>query len=195
MSRSKRLVFASNNKNKLNEVSAIMGPGFPVSGLGSLGFEGDIPEPFDTLKDNALAKARFVYRNYKCDCFADDTGLEVEALGGLPGVRSARYAGTDQDSLANVRKLLGELEDREDRRAWFRTIIALILDGREYIFEGMVSGKITANQRGSSGFGYDPVFVPEGYSETFAEMDPEVKNQISHRRAALKKLAEFLKTQ
>lgn len=192
MSNPRILVFASRNPDKLKEVSAILGKGFRVAGLDSLGFQGDIPEPFDTLEENALAKARFVYSRYQCDCFADDTGLEVEALKGLPGVKSARYAGKDQDSAANIRKLLGEMDGKDNREARFRTVIALIIRGREHLFEGVVSGNIATGEKGGGGFGYDPVFIPDGYNRSFAEMDTETKNLISHRKDALEKLAHFL---
>ena len=153
----------------------------------------DIPETADTLEGNALLKSSFIYRNYQLDCFADDTGLEGEALNGAPGVYSARYAeGEGHDAQANMRKLLHELEGKENRKAQFRTAISLILDGEEHLFEGIVGGVLLTVPRGTNGFGYDPIFVPDGYAETFAEMSDEAKNAISHRGRAVAKLAAFL---
>ncbi len=189
-----RLVFASHNPHKMEEIRAILGPDFLLSGLDELGCDTEIPEPYDSLVDNAMAKARFVARHYGCDCFADDTGLEVDVLGGLPGVQSARFAGPQKDSRANVNKLLTMLSDHDRPRARFRTIIALILEGREYFFEGRVEGVIIGEPRGDGGFGYDPVFVPDGQDQTFAEMDSHKKNRISHRKQALAKLAAFLRS-
>ena len=144
-------------------------------------------------KENALLKSSFIYKNYHLDCFADDTGLEVEALNGAPGVYSARYAeGEGHDAQANMRKLLHELEGKENRKAQFRTAISLILDGKEYLFEGVIKGEIIQEKRGDSGFGYDPIFKPEGYQQTFAELGNEIKNKISHRALAVQKLCEFL---
>jgi len=154
----------------------------------------DIPETSDTLEGNALQKARFIYEKYHKDCFADDTGLEVEALGGAPGVYSARYAGEAHNSEANMRKLLLELEGVENRKARFRTVFALILNGKEHLFEGIVNGEITKTRRGMSGFGYDPIFVPDGYTQTFAEMGDALKNKISHRAIGVQKLCKFLNT-
>ena len=153
----------------------------------------DIPETADTLEGNARQKAQYIYNNYGMDCFADDTGLEVEALNGAPGVFSARYAGDGHDSEANMQKLLQELEGKENRKAQFRTAICLIMEGQEYLFEGIVKGKIIEEKRGGSGFGYDPVFVPEGYDLTFAELGNDIKNTISHRARAVEKLCTFLK--
>lgn len=187
------LLFASHNKHKIQEIRAILGPDFSVSGLYELGYDTEIPEPHQTLKENALAKARFVAKAHKMDCFADDTGLEVEFLDGLPGVLSARYAGPAKNNRANIRKLLQELSGAYNRKARFRTVIALIKDGKEYFFEGIVNGVITKEPRGIQGFGYDPVFIPYGYNKTFAEMDAEEKNRISHRWMAIDRLAEFLK--
>ncbi len=188
----KTLVFATNNLHKLEEVRDILGGSFRIASLKEIGCIDDIPETADTLEGNALQKARYVKDKFGYDCFADDTGLEVEALGGAPGVFSARYAGLGHDSEANMRKLLKELEGKTNRQAQFRTVVALLLEGREYTFEGIVRGTILTERRGTAGFGYDPVFVPEGYAETFAEMGSEEKNRISHRARAVQKLADFL---
>ncbi len=189
-----KLVFATNNAHKLEEVSAMLGDTFELLSLNDINCHADIPETADTLEGNARLKASFVYQNYGLNCFADDTGLEVEALGGAPGVYSARYAGGEgHDSEANMRKLLAELEGKDNRKARFRTAISLILDGKEYLFEGIVNGEITTEKRGDSGFGYDPVFRPDGYEQTFAELGHEIKNQISHRARAVQKLCEFLR--
>lgn len=188
----KTLVFATNNLHKLEEVRDILGGSFRIASLKEIGCTDDIPETADTLEGNSLQKARYVKEKFGYDCFADDTGLEVEALGGAPGVFSARYAGPGHDSEANMQKLLKELERKTNRQAQFRTVVALILEGREYTFEGIVRGTILTERRGTAGFGYDPVFVPEGYAETFAEMGSEEKNRISHRARAVQKLADFL---
>ena len=188
----KTLVFATNNLHKLEEVRDILGGSFRIASLKEIGCTDDIPETADTLEGNALQKASYVKDKFGYDCFADDTGLEVEALGGAPGVFSARYAGPGHDSEANMRKLLKELEGKTNRQAQFRTVVALLLDGEEYTFEGIVRGTILTERRGTAGFGYDPVFVPEGYAETFAEMGSEEKNRISHRARAVQKLADFL---
>ena len=190
----RKLVFATNNAHKLREVAEIVGDGFEIVSLKEIGCHDEIPETADTLEGNALQKARYIHERYGLDCFADDTGLEVDALGGAPGVYSARYAGPGHDSRANMRKLLHELEGIEERKARFRTAIALILDGKERIFEGIVKGSITKEPRGEAGFGYDPLFAPEGHGETFAEMGEELKNTISHRARAVAKLADFLST-
>ncbi|MDR1602914.1 MAG: non-canonical purine NTP diphosphatase [Tannerella sp.] len=187
-----RIVFATHNEHKLKEVRAIMPAGTEIVGLADMHFYEDIPETSDTLEGNALQKARFIGRMFGCDCFADDTGLEVAALGGRPGVHSARYAGDACDSLANMRLLLDELSGQADRSARFRTVIALILNGREYLFDGVVNGRIVDTPRGGGGFGYDPVFVPERYTQTFAELGDAVKNTISHRAQAIARLAGFL---
>lgn len=189
-----RLVFATNNAHKLEEVRQILGDRFEVLSLSDINCHEDIPETGDTFQDNALQKARYVKEHYGFDCFADDTGLEVKALGGAPGVHSARYAG-DHDSEANMTKLLQELEKKSDRSAQFRTVVALILNGQEVLFEGIVTGKIaTERHYGQSGFGYDPLFIPDGFTETFSQMSPESKNQVSHRGRAVRKLADYLKT-
>lgn len=192
----RKLVFATNNAHKLEEISAILGDKVEILSLKDIHCQVDIPETADTLKGNSLLKAQYIREHYGMDCFADDTGLEVEALNGAPGVYSARYAGGEgHDSEANMKRLLKELEEKENRKARFRTVIALILNGEVHQFEGTVEGHILREKRGSSGFGYDPVFVPEGYTESFAELGEEIKNQISHRARAVQKLAEFLKTE
>lgn len=188
----KRFVFATNNAHKLEEVSYILGEKVELLSLKDIGCHEDIPETADTLEGNALLKARYIAEKYHVDCFADDTGLEVEALGGAPGVYSARYAGDGHDSEANMRKLLKDMEGMENRKARFRTVFALIVDGKEHLFEGIVKGEIITNRKGTSGFGYDPIFVPEGYAQTFAEMGNELKNKISHRAVATNKLCRFL---
>lgn len=190
-----KLVFASSNPHKLREISDILGPAFTLLSLKDIGCNEEIPEPWPTLEENALAKARHVRNHYGLDCFADDTGLEVDALGGLPGVQSARYAGPAKDSRDNVMKLLQEMQGENNRKARFRAIIALVMDGSEYLFEGIVNGHIINEPRGEGGFGYDPVFVPEGYDQTFAELSADIKNGISHRYRAIKKLVDFLKSQ
>ena len=188
----KKFVFATNNVHKLKEVAAIVGNQIELLSLKDIGCYDDIPETADTLEGNALQKARYVYERYRTDCFADDTGLEVEALGGAPGVYSARYAGEGHNSEENIRKLLHELEGKDNRKARFRTVFALIINGKEHLFEGTVKGEIVNHKRGIAGFGYDPVFVPEGYAKTFAEMGDELKNKISHRAQAVGKLCNFL---
>jgi XTP/dITP diphosphohydrolase len=188
-----QLVFATNNKHKLEEVVDILGDAIELLSLNDIECHDDIPETADTLEGNALIKAHYIYDKYHKNCFADDTGLEVEALGGEPGVYSARYAGGDgHDSEANMTKLLNKLEGEENRKARFRTVVALIIDGEEHLFEGIVNGSIIKERRGGKGFGYDPIFVPDGYEETFAELGEEVKNTISHRARAVKKLTQFL---
>jgi XTP/dITP diphosphohydrolase len=189
----KKLVVATNNAHKLEEISAILGNEMELLSLKDIGCEADIPETADTLEGNARQKARYIYENYQLDCFADDTGLEVEALDGAPGVFSARYAGNGHDSEANMQKLLRELEGKQNRKAQFRTAICLMMGGEEYLFEGIVKGEIIEEKRGSAGFGYDPIFVPEGFDKTFAELGNEVKNTVSHRALAVEKLCRFLK--
>lgn len=188
----KVFVFATNNAHKLEEVSAILKDKVELLSMKDINCSVDIPETADTLEGNALIKARYIFKNYHSDCFADDTGLEVEALKGAPGVYSARYAGDAHNSEANMKKLLQDLEGIENRKAQFRTVFALIIDGKEHLFEGIIKGEIIKNRRGTSGFGYDPVFVPEGYTQTFAEMGNELKNKISHRALATHKLCKFL---
>ena len=177
----RKLVFATNNAHKLEEVAAILGDKVELLSLNDIDCHTDIPETAETLEGNALLKSSFIYRNYQLDCFADDTGLEVEALNG-----------EGHDAQANMRKLLHELEGKENRKAQFRTAISLILDGKEYLFEGVIKGEIIKEKRGDSGFGYDPIFKPEGYEQTFAELGNEIKNKISHRALAVQKLCEFL---
>lgn len=189
----KKLVFATNNAHKLSEIRSITQGKVEILSLDDIGCHDDIPETAETLDGNAMMKARYVYERYGLDCFADDTGLEVEALGGAPGVHTARYAYPDRnDPEANTRKLLRELEGQTDRRAAFRTVIALIEDGHESCFEGRVDGYIAESERGTEGFGYDPVFSPEETGKTFAELGIETKNRISHRARAVAKLCEHL---
>lgn len=195
----KRIVFATNNQHKLQEIREILSPEFEIVSLKEIGCHEDIPETGNTLEENALQKARYVSERYHISCFADDTGLEVETLGGAPGVHSARYAeGTDHDSEANMTKLLRELEGKENRQARFRTVIALIELGEDetenvHLFEGIVEGHISTKRQGTEGFGYDPIFVPEGYEKSFAALGETIKNHISHRARAVKKLADHLK--
>ena len=188
----KKFVFATNNAHKLEEVTAILGNKIELLSMKDINCHADIPETADTLEGNALLKARYIFENYKLDCFADDTGLEVEALNGAPGVYSARYAGDAHNSEANMKKLLQDMEAIENRKAQFRTVFALIINGKEHLFEGIVKGEITKHRHGTSGFGYDPVFIPEEYTQTYAEMGNELKNKISHRALATNKLCNFL---
>jgi XTP/dITP diphosphohydrolase len=188
----RKLVFATTNAHKLEEMTAILGDRVELLSLRDIHCEADIPETANTLEGNARMKAEYIRNHFGLDCFADDTGLEVEALGGEPGVYSARYAGEGHDSEANMRKLLGKLQGVDNRRARFRTAICLLIDGEEHLFEGIVEGEIIRERRGGEGFGYDPIFIPEGYSETFAEMGNEVKNTISHRARAAEKLCQWL---
>lgn len=188
-----RIVFATNNSHKLDEIRNILGSSFEVMSLNELGCHDDIPETGTTLEENARQKAQYIYDKYHCNVFADDTGLEVDALGGEPGVYSARYAGGEgHDSEANMTKLLKNLEGEDNRKAQFRTVIALILDGKTSLFDGIVKGEIIKERRGGEGFGYDPIFQPEGYDKTFAELGNDIKNTISHRAKAVKALAEYL---
>ena len=200
-----KIVFATNNQHKLQEIRDILGSEFEIVSLKDIGCDVDIPETGNTLEENAMQKAQYVYDHYNLSCFADDTGLEVEALNGEPGVHSARYAeGTDHDSEANMTKLLRNLEGKDNRKARFRTVIALIQKqnvcpcGCTSIkkvnrFEGIVDGSIATEKHGTAGFGYDPIFVPEGYDKSFAELGESIKNGISHRARAVAKLAEYLK--
>lgn len=188
----KKLVFATNNAHKLEEIRAILGDKMEILSLADINCHADIPETANTLEGNAHLKSEYVYNHYGLDCFADDTGLEVEALDGAPGVYSARYAGDGHDSQVNMQKLLKEMEEKNNRKAQFRTVISLIEKGEEKLFEGIVRGEITREKRGNSGFGYDPVFQPEGFDVTFAEMGSEVKNKISHRARAVKALCDYL---
>jgi XTP/dITP diphosphohydrolase len=187
-----KLVFTTNNLHKLQEVRAILDGKVNIRSLSEIGCFDEIPETADTLEGNALMKAKYVYDRFQLDCFADDTGLEIEALGGEPGVFSARYAGLEQDSYKNRMKVLRLMKQQTNRKARFRTVIALILQGEEYFFEGKISGVIANEPRGEGGFGYDSIFVPDGYEKTFAELSAEQKNQISHRAIAVKKFADFI---
>ena len=190
----RKLVFATNNAHKLEEVAAILGDQIELLSLNDIGCHTDIPETAETLEGNALLKSSFIFKNYGLDCFADDTGLEVESLGGAPGVYSARYAdGQGHDSQANMNKLLKEMEEKNDRKAQFRTIISLIEKGEERQFEGIVKGQITREKRGESGFGYDPIFQPDGYETTVAELGSDIKNRISHRARAVAALCDYLR--
>ena len=188
-----KLVFATNNKHKLQEVRDIIGDRVELLSLNDIDCHDDIPETADTLQGNALIKARYIFEKYGFNCFADDTGLEVEALNGAPGVYSARYAGEECNSEANMLKLLQNLTCENNRNAQFRTVIALIINGEEKLFNGIVKGTITNEKKGNSGFGYDPIFIPEGYTESFAQMSGEMKNSISHRFRATKQLSDYLK--
>jgi XTP/dITP diphosphohydrolase len=187
-----QIVFATNNENKLREIRNILGTSISLLSLSDLNMANDIPENMPDLEGNAMEKARFVHKLVNMSVFADDTGLEIEVLEGLPGVHSARFAGEDKNSDANIEKVLKMMGNAENRRARFRTVIALIHDDREYVFEGTVNGNIIKEKRGNGGFGYDPVFVPEGYEQTFAEMTLHEKNKISHRARAFEKLRNFL---
>ena len=187
-----KIVFATNNAHKLEEVAAILGESYEVLSLREIGCEADIPETADTFAGNALQKAHYVKEHFGYDCFADDSGLEVDALDGAPGVYSARYSGGGSEE--NMTKLLHNLTGKSERGAQFRTVIALLIGEESHLFEGVVRGTIIEERRGEGGFGYDPIFVPEGYDLTFAELGSEVKNRISHRAKAVKQLAEFLLT-
>ncbi len=187
-----QLVFATNNQHKVNEIRALLGGGFEIITLKEAGITIDIPEPYNTLEENAQTKATTIYKLTGKDCFGEDTGLEVAVLNGEPGVKSARYAGNDRDFAANINKLLNKLKGKSDRSARFRTVISLIINGKEEKFDGICAGSIIEENRGTDGFGYDPVFVPEGDTRTFAEMSVEEKNRFSHRSKAMKKLISFL---
>lgn len=187
-----KIVFATNNTHKLEEVSAILKDKMQVLSLQEIGCTDDIAETAETLEGNAEIKARYVFERFQVECFADDTGLEVEALGGKPGVHSARYAGEPSDSARNVVKLLAEMKDKPNRKACFRTVICLIEEGNCRFFEGKIKGEIALTPSGKGGFGYDPVFIPEGYDRSFAELTSEEKNSISHRALAVKRLDEYL---
>lgn len=188
------LVFATNNRHKLEELQELLGSEIKLLSLGDIGCYEDIPETRPTLEGNARQKSLFVYEKYGYNCFADDTGLEIEALGGEPGVYSARYAGDAKDSEANMKKVLEKLVKINNRKARFRTVISLVLNGEETQFEGIVEGAILTEKKGNSGFGYDPVFQPKGHTQSFAEMSLEQKNKISHRGRAVEKLVNFLKS-
>ncbi|MBA4298517.1 MAG: non-canonical purine NTP pyrophosphatase [Cyclobacterium sp.] len=187
-----KICFATNNSKKIEEVKAALGPGFEIVSLQEIGCTEELPETGDTLDYNAFEKARFVKDNFGVDCFADDTGLEVEALGGEPGVYSGRFAGEPRSDERNIELLLKKMQDKSNRKAKFRTVIALILDGKEYSFEGTAKGEILEEKVGFGGFGYDPVFRPEGFTKTFAELTLAEKNEISHRGKAVKALISFL---
>lgn len=190
----KEIVFATNNVNKLSEMRAIIGDKYKILSLKDIGCDEDIPETAVTLEGNAEIKARYVKNKYGYDCFADDTGLEVEALGGAPGVYSARYAGNEHDSEKNMNLLMHNMQGKSNRKARFRTVIALIIGDKLDLFEGIVNGNITNEACGLNGFGYDPVFQPDGYEDTFAMMNSECKNSISHRGLATKKLINYLES-
>ena len=186
-----KLIFASNNQHKVKEMRSILG-NFDIITLAEAGIDIDIPEPHDTLEANASEKSSVIYKMTNMDCFSEDTGLEVKSLKGEPGVKSARYAGENRSFSANVMKLLANLEGKADRSAQFRTVISLLFDGIEYQFEGICKGTIIAYTRGEGGFGYDPIFMPDGSDSTFAEMDIAQKNQFSHRKKAIEKMVNFL---
>jgi len=188
------LIFATNNDNKVKEIRYALDGSFNIITLKEAGIDIEIPEPHDTLEANAAEKSRTLYKLTGKDCFSEDTGLEVEALNGEPGVKSARYAGDNRSFEDNIEKLLRQLKSQINKRARFRTVISLILGGKEFFFEGICTGKIIEIKRGSKGFGYDPVFIPDGSDKTFAEMEIEEKNKFSHRKKALQKLVDFLST-
>ena len=190
-----KLVFASNNKNKIQEIQALVPNTIQIVSLEDIGCFEDIPETADTIEGNAILKANYVTEKYGYDCFADDTGLEVEALNGAPGVYSARYAGEQKDANDNMDKLLSELKDKSNRKANFKTVIALNLNGKQNLFTGIINGKIIKEKMGTNGFGYDPIFVADGYEKTFAELSMEEKSTISHRGIAVKELILFLQKQ
>lgn len=189
-----KLIFATHNKNKTKEVKSMMPSHIELLSLDDINFHTEIEENATTLEGNALLKAKTIFEKTGINCFADDSGLLVDALNGAPGVYSARYAGSQKNDEDNMQKLLHELKDKGNKNAHFKTVIALIIDGKEYLFEGKIEGKIISEKLGTNGFGYDPIFVPDGYNETFAQLDAETKNKISHRARALQKMLEFLKT-
>ncbi|MCD4772911.1 MAG: non-canonical purine NTP diphosphatase [Bacteroidales bacterium] len=186
------LVFATNNQHKIKEIKSLIDKSFNIFSLEDIGFKDDIPETNPTIEGNASQKSFYIYKKYKINCFADDTGLEIKSLNGKPGVYSARYAGDECDSEKNMKRVMEELLGKEDRSARFRTIISLIINGEEKTFEGIVNGKILNRKKGKDGFGYDPIFLPDGYDLSFAEMSLEEKNKISHRARATKRLIEYL---
>ena len=188
----KKLVFASNNQNKADEIRHILGESFQIITLKDAGIEVDIPEPHDSFQENALEKSRYIYKATGMDCFSEDSGLEVEALNGAPGVKSARYAGEKSTDKQNTEKLLAAMQNVRYRAARFKTVISLIMDGKEYFFEGECKGEISENPMGNNGFGYDPVFVPAGFPKSFAKMTMDEKSAISHRKKAVRKMADFL---
>ena len=187
------LIFATHNQNKVEEITAILPPVIEIKSLRDINFKNEISETSETLQGNALIKARTIFNQFKRNCFADDTGLEVEVLNGDPGVLSARYAGNQNIAIDNIKKLLRKLKNHDNRKAQFRTVIALIYDRNEYFFEGIIKGKIIGEAKGNNGFGYDPIFQPENYFLSFAQLDKEEKNKISHRAKAFRKLINFLK--
>ena len=187
------LIFATHNQNKVEEITAILPPVIEIKSLRDINFKNEIPETSESLQGNALIKARTIFNQFKRNCFADDTGLEVEVLNGDPGVLSARYAGNQNIAINNIKKLLRKLKNHDNRKAQFRTVIALIYDRNEYFFEGIIKGKIIREAKGNNGFGYDPIFQPENYFLSFAQLDKEEKNKISHRAKAFRKLINFLK--
>ena len=187
------LIFATHNQNKVEEITAILPPVIEIKSLRDINFKNEISETSETLQGNALIKARTIFNQFKRNCFADDTGLEVEVLNGDPGVLSARYSGNQNIAIDNIKKLLRKLKNHDNRKAQFRTVIALIYDRNEYFFEGIVKGKIIREAKGNNGFGYDPIFQPENYILSFAQLDKEEKNKISHRAKAFRKLINFLK--
>lgn len=189
----RKFIFATNNLHKLEEVQQMLNNQFTLVSLKEMGCVEDIPENEPTIEGNALFKARYIYQKYGKDCFADDSGLEVEVLNNAPGVRSARYAGESKDSQENMNLLLENLKGKKNRKARFRTVIACVIDGQEFVFEGIINGEIKEQGFGKNGFGYDPIFCPEGYDQTFAELSSEIKNQISHRALAVQKFLLFLK--
>ena len=189
-----QLVFASNNPNKIKEIQQLLTNSIQILSLESIGCYEEIPETADSIEGNAILKANYITLKYGYDCFADDTGLEVDSLDGEPGVYSARYAGEQKDANDNMNKLLENLSDKENRKAQFKTVVALNLDGKQHLFTGICKGEITLEKSGNQGFGYDPIFKPEGFNETFAELSMDIKNQISHRGKATEKLIHFLKT-
>jgi XTP/dITP diphosphohydrolase len=188
------LVFASNNQHKVEEVQVLIGTKINLKSLNEIGCHDEIPETGDTFIENASQKSRFVYERYHLNCFADDSGLEIDALNGEPGVHSAHYSGS-RDFQENMSLVLARLEGKTDRKARFKTVISLILEGKEHLFEGIIEGEISLKQSGKRGFGYDPIFIPEGYEISFAEMSAEEKNKISHRARAMEKLIQFLNSQ
>ncbi|MGB0861728.1 MAG: non-canonical purine NTP diphosphatase [Saprospiraceae bacterium] len=190
----KNLVFATSNPNKIKEANDLLPTALEVKGLKDIGCTEEVPETSPTIQGNALQKARYVFENYKVNCFSEDTGLEIDALDGEPGVYTARYAGEARDKEANMAKAIANLEGKSDRGAQFRTVIALIIDGKEYTFEGIARGTIAHQKQGTEGFGYDPIFIPAGYKTSFAQMTQAEKNEISHRGQAVRKLVAFLDT-
>jgi XTP/dITP diphosphohydrolase len=187
-----KLIFATNNKHKVEEIRHVIGSSFELLSLKEAGIDVDIPEPYDTLEENATGKSMTIYKMTDTNCFSEDTGLEVNVLNGEPGVRSARYAGEEKSFDKNIEKLLNKLKDKTDRTAHFRTVISLVMDGEEHLFEGVCTGTIIHEKRGEQGFGYDPVFIPDGSDKTFAEMSLDEKSRFSHRKKATSKLVAFL---